>query len=67
VIDVLWQVVKTAVQRVMTLRMVAWSPPLVAAIVLWWFVRAWMETPAGKEGHSPSPGCASCLLRPFID
>jgi hypothetical protein len=36
----LWDLTLTAWKRLLTLRMVAWSPPIVVALVLWWSVRA---------------------------
>jgi len=35
--------VRTTWKRVMTLRMVAWSPVLVVAVIVWWIVKWWLQ------------------------
>jgi hypothetical protein len=30
-------------KRLLTLRLVAWSPPLVAAVVTWWILKFWRD------------------------
>jgi hypothetical protein len=39
----LGQLVRTTWKRLLTLRMVAWSPVLVGAIVMWWVSKWWFQ------------------------
>jgi hypothetical protein len=39
----LGQLVRTNWKRLLTLRMVAWSPVLVGAVVVWWVVKWWFQ------------------------
>jgi len=39
----LGQLLRTTWKRLLTLRMVAWSPVLVAAIIVWWVVKWWLS------------------------
>jgi hypothetical protein len=41
--DKLQQLVRTIWKRLLTLRMVAWSPVLVVTIIVWWVVRWWFR------------------------
>ena len=38
----LGQLLRTTWKRLLTLRMVAWSPVLVGAVIAWWAVKWWM-------------------------
>jgi uncharacterized protein HemY len=39
----LGQLIRTTWRRLLTLRMVAWSPVLVIAVVVWWVVSWWFR------------------------
>ncbi len=43
-------------KRLLTLRMLAWSPPLVAAVVGWWLFKFWRDRRrAAGEVSAPPP------------
>ena len=39
----LGQLLRTTWKRLLTLRMVAWSPVLVVAVIAWWAVKWWLQ------------------------
>jgi len=48
-------------KRLLTLRMVAWSPPLVAAVLGWWAFKFWRD-----RRHKASGASAPALI-PAVD
>jgi hypothetical protein len=44
----------TAWKRLLTLRMLAWSPPLVAVVVGWWVFKFWRDR-RRRAGEAPAP------------
>jgi len=47
----LGQLVRTTWKRLLTLRMVAWSPVLVVAVVAWWGIKWLLERRRAKKAH----------------
>ena len=54
-----WQLVLTGWKRLLKLRMVAWSPPLVLALTLWWVLKALLKRRRARKtevGSRQNPG-----------